>query len=606
MTSQPSRKDAPSRLLQRPFRYFMRQHPRAFVLGVISLLFTNLFDILTPLGLKMGIDAIENRSQGDLLWAIAAFLGLMAGVTVFRYLWRIYFGRFHHSVAEDLRNRIFAKLTELGPSFFQRKPVGELMSLITADVNAFRMAIGPGILILLDAVFLIAMILPVMIWLSWDWTWKTLILLPFLPFFIRRMETIIHERFRQQQDRLAAVSANAQEIVSGIRVIKSFAQENNQTRAFDDSSRQFEEACNRVAKADATFHPVMDGAVAMGAVILLWFGTDEVMKGAVTLGTFVAFHEYIKRMIWPMSAIGMSISMIEQGRASFGRIRDLLQTETDIPDSGEASLERFESIEISSLDFLYAGAPTNALTRIDLKIQAGETIGIVGPVGAGKTTLLQLMSRLYPVEAGKIRLNGQDLGSFKRADLTRMISYVPQEAFLFSDSIAENVAFGFEAFPGLEPVMEATNVVNMDHEIQTLPDRYDAQLGERGVNLSGGQKQRLTIARALIRTSSVLMLDDSLSAVDSNTEKAIVGSLREAREKNPDQTVILVSHRLATLRHADRIIVLNQGLIEAQGSHEELLAISPTYRHLHELQTAAPDAALIESALTDRLAGGNP
>ena len=580
---------APSpQLLAKPFRFYMRKHPREFVIGVIALFFTNLLDIMTPLALKAGVDAIEAKSPQGLYQAIGAFVGLMAGVTLFRYLWRIHFGAFQHSVAENLRNRLFAKFSELGPSFYQTKPVGELMSLITNDVNAFRMAVGPGILIFLDAVFYIVMILPVMITLSWDWTWRTLILLPLVPFFMRKMESLIAKLFTVQQEKLAAVSATSAEIVSGIRVIKGFAQEDNQAKFFNERSREYENACNHMARVGSAFEPVMQSSVALGSVILLYFCTDPVVTGAISLGTFVAFHEYIRRMVWPMSAIGLSTSWIEQGKASFVRIRDLLKVEPDVPDTGTIPLEKFESLEVRGLTYRYTGAPKNALCDINFQIRAGETIGIVGPVGAGKTTLLQLLCRLYPVEKNTILVNGRDVGDYTRNTLVRTVSLVPQDAFLFSDTIAENIAYGFDAFPGMDPVERVAGVVNIDHEINEIPERYQAFLGERGVNLSGGQKQRLTIARALIRTSPVLMLDDSLSAVDGKTEKAITQALREAREKNPSQTVVLVSHRLATLKHADRILVLRDGRIEAIGNHAALLQSSPTYRHLHELQTAQP------------------
>jgi ATP-binding cassette subfamily B multidrug efflux pump len=592
-----------SDLFQQPFRFYMKKHSRAFTLGVISLLFTNFFDVLTPLGLKLGIDAITGKDQPGLLRAILIFVGLMMGVTLFRYLWRIYFGRFNHAVADDLRQRLFNKMTELGPSFYQKNPTGQLMSLITNDVNTFRMAIGPGSLILLDALFLILMILPVMVSLSPDWTWKTLILLPLVPFFMRRMEALIHTLYRFQQDRLADVSARAAEIVSGIRVIKGFAQEKNQLGSFNSESKKFELACNEMAKVDAAFQPVMEFAVASGSVILLWLCTPPVMRGTVTLGTFVAFHEYIKRMTWPMSAIGMGISMYEQGRASFDRIREVLMTETDIPDLGTQTVDAFESLEVRQLSYRHSGAPLDTLKNIQFKIEQGETVGLVGPVGSGKTTLLQLISRLHPLQSGEILINGIPIETIKRSSLAKLISVVPQDAFLFSDSVAANIGFGFDQLPPLEFIEEAARQVNMEREIRELPLKYQTFLGERGVNLSGGQKQRLTIARAMIRKTPVVLLDDSLSAVDANTERAIVAELKATRndqvENAAKQTVLIVSHRLATLKHADRIIVFLRGEIEAIGAHEELLRTSPTYRRLHELQ-ASPQNMQVSSSPLDQ------
>jgi ATP-binding cassette subfamily B protein len=570
-------------LLKRPMSYFMKKHRWAFAAGIGALFMTNLLDVLTPLALKAGIDALEIKNRAGLYESVVLYIALMAGVSLFRFSWRIAFGRFHHTVANELRVRIFTKLTTLGPSFFQRRPIGDLMSLMINDVNSFRMGIGPGVLLLLDAAFYTAFILPIMIHLSWSWTWKTLIFLPLLPFFMRKMEHVIHKRFRVEQDRLADVSANAQEIVSGVRVLKSFAEEDNHRSLFNVRSKAYEEACNGVAKADAVFHPVMDGAVAMGSVVLLWFCTPDVAKGTITLGTFVAFHEYIRRMIWPMTAIGLSVSMIEQGRASFTRIHDLLAEKTDIPD-GKIECDRFESLEVKDLTFRYHGAEHAALKDVNLRIEAGETLGIVGPVGSGKSTLLHLLCRMYAAPKATVFLNGLDIADLKRRSLSSLVSLVPQDAFLFSDSVEENIGYGFDAFPGRAQVEAAARSTNIDAEIRALPENYAAMLGERGVNLSGGQKQRMTIARAWIREAQVLMLDDSLSAVDGRTEQAIVQELKEARAENPSQTVIVVSHRLASLAHADRIVVLNNGLIEAVGTHSKLLETSVTYRQLHDLQ----------------------
>jgi ATP-binding cassette subfamily B protein len=387
--------------------------------------------------------------------------------------------------------------------------------------------------------------------------------------------------------------------VSGIRVIKSYAQEENQTLRFDQCSKVYEDACNKLAKADSAFHPLMESIIAIGSVTLLWFCSEPVIQDQMTIGTFVAFHEYVRRMVWPMSAIGMSVSMIEQGRASFDRIVDLLKTETDTPDFGKSKLAKLKKISIENLSFRYPTSDRNALSKINLNISAGEVIGLVGSVGAGKTTLLQLLTRLYSVTEGTIQYNGIQIQDISRDELTNKISYVTQDAFLFSDTIASNIALGLpeqdtvpEEFNEMPPhsIVEAANVVNMHEEIHDIPGGYGAYIGERGVSLSGGQKQRLTIARALVRDSEFIILDDSLSAVDAKTEQSIVQALRSALDEedgeNQAKTVIIASHRLATLRHAHRIVVLDQGQIEAVGSHDELLGASPTYRAMYDLQSS--------------------
>lgn len=587
----------PESLAKKPFRFYFKEHRGLFSAGMAALFFTNLFDSLTPLALKYAIDELTKKDLNGLGRAILIYAALMTGVAIFRFLWRLFWGKFHHTVAEDLRNRIFAKFTVLGPSFYQKHPVGALMSLLINDVNSFRMGIGPGILILFDGIFYTAMILPLMVWLSPSWTWKTLIFLPLVPFLMHYMEKILHQRYRVEQDRLADVSGQAQEIISGIRVIKSYAQEGHRRASFNKTSRSYEDACNSMARADAAFEPLMDFSVAAGGAILLYFCTPEVTSGAVTLGTFFAFYEYIRKMIWPMTAIGAGISMIQQGRASFDRVKELLVTETDIPDEGDVILNGFQSLEIRDLTFSYPTSDAPVLANISLDIRAGETIGFVGPVGAGKTTLMNLVARLYPVESGKILVNGSSLEKIKQSSLHSIVSYVPQDAFLFSDTISENVALGVEEFPGVERVRDVTRVVNIDQEIEAVPEQYGAYIGERGVNLSGGQKQRLTIARALIRNSPLVILDDSLSAVDGKTERSIVQSLRRVLSSRGDQgqkknqTTLIVSHRLATLKHADRIVVLFGGRIEAIGKHEQLMHISPTYRELQHLQSEQKLAA---------------
>ena len=572
-------------LNEKPFRFYMKQFPRPFAVGVVMLFFTNLFDSLTPLALKFAIDAIQAKEEQSLSKAVMIYIGLNLAFVYFRWGWRVYWGKFHQAVADDLRARIFSKLTLLGPSFYQKNPIGQLISIVSSDVNSFRMGIGPGLLILLDGIFYLGMYLPAMIWISWDWTWKTLILLPLIPPFMRKMEQLMHRYYRIEQDKLADVSANAQEIVSGVRVIKAYTQETNQLASFDKKSKIYEETCNKVARLDAIWQPVMEFSVASGTVILLWFCTDPVIQGTITLGTLFAFHEYIRRMTWPMSALGFSVSMIEQGRASFDRIRELLETETDIPDTGEKVVHEFEKLEVKDLSFRYAGAEHYALRDVSLTINAGETIGIVGPVGSGKTTLMNLICRLYPVEPNKVTFNDISVEDLKQSSLRRLISYVPQDAFLFSDTVAENISLGYTTEQALmnDHVKHFASVVNIDSEIEALPTGYESLLGERGVNLSGGQKQRLTIARALIRNSQFVILDDSLSAVDGKTEKLIVEQLKGALDR---RTVLIVSHRLATLRHADRIFVMNNGRVESVGKHDELLKTSATYKELNELQSS--------------------
>jgi ATP-binding cassette subfamily B protein len=521
----------------------------------------------------------------------------MIGAVSFRHQWRIHFGRFHHSVAEHLRNRLFSKYSELGPSFFEKNPTGELMSLMINDVNTFRMAVGPGLLILLDALFLIVFIVPFMLSISPDWTWKTMILLPFIPFVIRFMENRIGKASRNNQDRLAELSGNIQELVTGIRVVKGFAQESHRQNAFREFSRKYADTSNIVAKYDSFFEPALQIGVATGSVILLAWSSKDVLSGAVSLGTFVAFHEYIKRMIWPMAAIGSGLSLLQQGRSSYGRIHDVLKTRPDVEDVGLREITEFDSLEVRNLTYTYPGASIAAISNLSFTLRRGEVLGIVGPVGSGKSTLVQLLGRIRQAPPKTVFVNGIAIEEYSVSSWRGRLAIAPQDAFLFSRTVEDNILFGqggVRSEIAKEDALASADAVAIREEIERLPLGFRAWLGEKGVNLSGGQRQRLTIARALThaREADIVVLDDSLSAVDGKTEASILRGMRDAVSlgRGKRQTSIVISHRLAAVTHADRVLVLNEGRLEAEGSHQTLLAPtgSALYRRIFEFQSHSP------------------
>ncbi|WP_415061768.1 ABC transporter ATP-binding protein [Bdellovibrio sp.] len=571
-----------SLLLKRPLWYYIKNNPRAFSLGMLFLVVTNALDGIYPLIMKTAIDQIEKQSPLDEIGKTCLlFLAIMSGLAITRYGWRTHFGRFHTFAAEHIRQKLFHKITSLGPNFFHKNQVGELMSLLTNDVQSFRQAIGPGLLILADGVIIIAVVLPIMITMNWEWTWKTLIFLPLVPFLIWRVMRLIHANYKAQQDRFSELTGVAQETVGGIRVIKSFAQEDNRTRLFNGVSSAFENACNKVARIDALFMPVMEFGVTSGSVILLFIAKDDVYSGAVTIGTFVAFHRYIQKMVWPMTALGMGFSYFQKGYASFDRIKEVLNTETDIPDNGTYVIEKFESLEFKNVSYKHKGSSVYVLKDISFSLKAGESLGIMGPVGAGKTTLLHLLSRMYPLEEGQILINGIPLEDIQQESLRKTFLLVPQEAFLFSESISDNVSFGLREKASEEEILRMTEIVDLSKEIDSLPHKYDSQLGERGVNLSGGQKQRLTIARGLIMKTPVLVLDDSLSAVDTKTEKAIE---EELAKSHSTMSRIIVAHRLSSLKGVDKLLILKEGHVEAWGPYAEVLKVSPTFQKIVQIQ----------------------
>ncbi|MEN0058015.1 MAG: ABC transporter ATP-binding protein [Bdellovibrio sp.] len=569
-------------LLKHPFWYYVKNNPRSFGLGMFFLLLTNIMDGLYPLLLKMAIDQIESQvSLGQIGKTCGMLFAIMTGLAITRYGWRTYFGRFHTFSAENIRQKLFNHITSLGPNFFHRHQVGELMSLMTNDVQSFRQAIGPGVLILADGVIIIAVVLPIMLSLNASWTWKVLIFLPLVPFLIWRVMKWIHIHYKEQQDRFSQLTGVVQETIGGIRVIKGFAQEDHRTHLFNNVSAAFEKACNKVARVDAFFIPVMEFGVTSGSVILFFIAQDDIFSGAVTLGTFVAFHRYIQKMVWPMTALGMGFSYLQKGYASFDRLKDVLQTQTDIPDEGEIEIERFDSLEFKNVSYQHPGSSVPALQNVSFKLKAGESLGIMGPVGAGKTTLLHLLTRLYPLKEGEILINGHPIAQIRQESLRRVFLMVPQEAFLFSDSISANISFGLPQTADEEDIMRMTELVDLKQEVLSLPHQHHSQLGERGVNLSGGQKQRLTIARGLIMKTPVLILDDSLSAVDTKTERAIEEELGRNTE---GFSRIIVAHRLSSLKGVQRLLILKDGKVEAWGPYEDVLKVSPTLQKTVEIQ----------------------
>ncbi|WP_340598969.1 ABC transporter ATP-binding protein [Bdellovibrio sp. GT3] len=569
-------------LYKRPLLFYIKNNPRAFSLGMLFLFLTNALDGIYPLIMKHIIDSIESQApMSEITKTCAIFALVMASLAATRLGWRAFFGKFHTYAAEHIRQKIFRHLTSLGPNFFHKNQVGELMSLLTNDVQSFRQAIGPGLLILADGVIIIAIVLPIMITMNWSWTWKVLIFLPLVPLMIWKVMRLIHTNYKIQQDRFSELTGVAQETVGGIRVIKSFSQEDNRTQLFNGVSAAFEKACNKVAKVDSLFVPVMEFGVTSGSVILLFIAKDDLYAGTVTIGTFFAFHRYIQKMVWPMTALGMGFSMMQKGYASFDRIKDVLKTETDIPDLGKIEITKFQTLEFKNVSYKHTSSTVYALKNVSFTLKAGESLGIMGPVGAGKTTLLNLLTRMYPLAEGEILINGHRIEDVTQESLHRTFLLVPQEAFLFSESISENVSFGLAERASDEAILNMTETVDLTREIQSLPHQFESQLGERGVNLSGGQKQRLTIARGLIMKTPVLILDDSLSAVDTRTEKAIE---KELGKNQGSMSRIIVAHRLSSLKTVDRLLIIRDGEVEALGTYEEVLKVSPTFQKTVSIQ----------------------
>jgi len=559
-------------------------HWRLFALGLICLTITNLLDVVGPWLIGQALDELIKKAPFE---QVSRTVGILLIVTTllagFRFLWRFFWSQFHHNVAEDLRNRLFAKFTELGPAFFSRRPTGELMSLINNDVNVFRMAIGPGVLILFDALTLLIFIPFLMFKIAPDWVWKCLILMPLVPFTMRWMMKRSEKAFHDQQNRFADMSGAAQEIVSAVRVIKSYAQEANQTKLFNRFSKRYQLASDEMARVDSLYSPVLTLAATFGSVVLLAIGAPPVIQGTVSIGLFFAFYQYVQRMVWPMEALGEFFHLYQMGKAAYRRIQQQLETETDTPDLGQENPNTFQSLEVRNLTFTYPGDTRPTLKNINFKLGVGEILGIVGPTGAGKSTLAHSLTRLYPIPPHSVLVNGKSIEQYSKESYRKLLAFAPQDTFLFSRKLSENLAMGKETWDQSE-LEQIARIVDLDKEISLMPEQYNTVVGERGINLSGGQRQRIAIARALIRNSPLVILDDSLSAVDAKTESLILTTLKNVLRQRKQGAAIIISHRLQSLMWADKILVMSDGLIEALGSHDELLRISPTYQKLHALQ----------------------
>jgi ATP-binding cassette subfamily B multidrug efflux pump len=520
-----------------------------------------------------GPNAGAGSLQHDLFRVGVLYLAVAVVQGICRYAWRMYLIRASLFSGRDMRGSFAGHLFGLSASFFDKRPVGELMSLATNDIEAVRMALGAGLLILGDAVFYFATVPLAMYWLSPKLTLLAFLPLPIVPWIVLRNEQEVHTRFERVQQSFAELSAMAQESLSGARVLKGFAREGAQIRRFRERGESYLKLNLGLARVQTAFGPTLDLIVSMGLVLLLFVGGRMVMadQDALTLGTFVAFQRYIQKMIWPMAAIGMAVSHYQRAVSSSNRLKEVYAIGTDVPEVKHPILPAFTggrtagAIEFRDLSFAFPGASGKpVLDRLNLKIEPGERIAFVGTVGSGKSALLSLLPRIYPVGRGMLFVDGVDVNDWPVDELRRQVGFVSQDVFLFSESVTENVAFGLYH----ELVESSARMAAVHEEILGLASSYQTRLGERGVNLSGGQKQRLTIARALAKSPAVLVLDDALSSVDVQTEERILKGLRGRPGRN---TELIAAHRISTIKDADRIVVLEQGAIRQLGTHAELV-----------------------------------
>ncbi len=561
---------------------YLARYRRGYALGMGSLAIKDLFAVLLPLIMKAGIDSLNGGFRISIvLWMAAALVAVSALKGLFQYWMRVILIGISRDIEYDLRNDLFENMTGLSWDFYAKYRTGDLMARATNDLNAVRMMLGPGVMYWCETTLTFILAVGVMLYFDWKLALVVLTPAPFVSFAVIYFGQRIHERFQVIQGMFSDISSRVQENLSGVRVIRAYVQEKAELREFDRLNQDYIEQNIRLAKLSGLFMPLLQGLIGITFLLVLWVGGYRLLTGHINLGSFVMFNTYMGILVWPMIAMGWVVNLMQRGTASLTRINEMLQAKAGIavPDKVLALPDPLRGdIEFREVEVHY---PTGAaLDGVNLHIPGGSTVAIVGHTGSGKSTLLNLIPRLLDPTSGVVLLDGLDLRKLSPNELRSQIGFVPQETFLFSATIGENIAFGV---PGAtqEQIERAAEIAGLAPDIAGFPEGYQTMVGERGLTLSGGQKQRTAIARALLRNPRILILDDALSSVDTMTEERILSALSSVMR---GRTTILVSHRVSTIRHADRIFVLEHGAVAESGSHEELLQNGGYYADLHQKQ----------------------
>jgi len=595
----------------RPLFPYLKKYRGSYLLGTICVFFNNGVWILFPLVIGRAInDLTRHTITGHRLMIHAlSLLAVAATKGIFQFLTRWIVIGVSREIEFDLRNDLFLHLERLSYAFYQRTRTGDIMARATNDLNAVRMLLGPAIMYSANTIVFTAGALAFMLSISPALTLYAFLPLPLVSIAIQYFGRRIHERFERIQAMFSDISARAQENFSGVRVIRAYVQEDAEVAGFEKSNREYIARSLKLVRLMGMLWPTLETMLGLAIVLVLWMGGREVIAGQTTVrlvsylgtpttlklygaldvGGFVAFNTYMVQLTLPVIALGWVINIFQRGTASLGRIHQLMQERAEITDAAgvtsSSARELKGDVEFRNLKFAYGGV--HVLEGIDLHIPAGSSLAIVGPTGSGKTTLVSLIPRIYDAEPNAVLIDGKPIREYALADLRRNIGFVPQETFLFSETIRENIAFGVQNATDHD-VRWAADAANIAADIESFPDQYNTVVGERGITLSGGQKQRTAIARALIRNPRILVLDDALSSVDTQTEDKILNHLREVMQ---GRTTIFISHRVSTVRNADRIAVLHGGRIVEIGTHEELLALNGYYTDLYNKQLLEEELA---------------
>lgn len=564
-------------------KYFLR-YKKKLLWGILFIAISNAGTVYVPILLKEAVTAIQENLSSQKLLEYAALIvitSLIAGF--FRFLIRQTIIVVSREIEFDLRKDFWAHIQKLPLRYFQNNSTGNVMAHATNDINSVRMFIGPAVMYSIDTGVRLLIVLAIMISINFSLTAYALLPLPLLSFLIFKVSKLIHERYTKIQENFALLTTRAQENFSGIRVIKSYVREANEIKRWNELSTEYLRRNMHLVKLQALFMPILFLITGISLIIVIWLGGVKVINAEMNLGEIAAFLIYLGILIWPMIAIGWVINIIQQGEASMKRLNKIFSEPYEINDTDETDHKINElkgEVIFEDVSFKYSDTLPEVLSKINLTIPVGSTLAVIGHTGSGKTSFINLIPRLYDVTSGDIIIDGTNVKKIPLDVLRTNIAVVPQESFLFSDDIYNNLSYGLRS-TDKERVHEVSKIANFDKDVESFPKGFNTIVGERGITFSGGQKQRASLARALATNPKILILDDSFSAVDTHTEEEILKNLKEFMK---NRTSIIISHRISTVKDADKIIVLSDGIIKEEGTHEQLVAFGGIYADLHYKQ----------------------